>query len=88
MTTTPTKCRSTSPKSSPPSPPAAFTSTPRCGDTNFDVSGVKKCIAAAQPVFDLLGAKDQLVVEYPDAAHDFPDDVRERVYQWLEKQLK
>jgi hypothetical protein len=58
------------------------------GDTNFEVSGVKKCIAAAQPVFDLLGAKDQLVVEYPDAAHDFPDDVRERVYQWLEKQLK
>jgi hypothetical protein len=57
-------------------------------DSNFDVDGVKKCIAAAQPVFDLLEAKNQLVVEYPDAAHDFPDDVRERVYTWLEKQLK
>jgi predicted dienelactone hydrolase len=57
-------------------------------DSNFDVDGVKKCITAAQPVFDLLGAKDQLVVEYPDAAHDFPDDVRERVYKWLQKQLK
>jgi len=57
-------------------------------DSNFENSGVKKCIAAAQPVFDLLGAKDQLVAEYPDCAHDFPDDVRERVYQWLEKQLK
>jgi esterase/lipase len=57
-------------------------------DSNFDVGGVKKCIAAAQPVFDLLEAKNQLVVEYPDAAHDFPDDVRDRVYQWLEKQLK
>jgi dienelactone hydrolase len=57
-------------------------------DANFDVEGVKKCIAAAQPVFELLGAKDALTVEYPDAAHDFPDDVRERVYQWLEKQLK
>jgi hypothetical protein len=58
------------------------------GDTNFDVGGVKKCIAAAQPVFDLLEAKNQLVVEYPDCGHDFPDDVRDRVYQWLEKQLK
>lgn len=57
-------------------------------DANFEVSGVRKCIAAAQPVYELLGAKDQLVVEYPDSAHDFPDDVRERVYQWLEKQLK
>ena len=50
--------------------------------------GVKKCIAAAQPVFDLLEAKNNLVVEYPDATHDFPDDVRQRAYQWLEKQLK
>jgi hypothetical protein len=57
-------------------------------DANFEVSGVKKCIAAAQPVFDLLEAKDQLVVEYPDCAHDFPDDVREHVYDWLKKQLK
>ncbi len=57
-------------------------------DANFDVGGVRKCVAAARPVYELLGAKDQLVVEYPDAAHDFPDDVRERVYQWLEKQLK
>jgi hypothetical protein len=57
-------------------------------DANFEVSGVKKCIAAAQPVFDLLEAKDQLVVEYPDCAHDFPDDVRNHVYDWLKKQLK
>lgn len=57
-------------------------------DKNFDNSGVRKCIAAAQPVFDLFGAKDQLVAEYPDCEHDFPDDVRDRVYQWLDKQLK
>jgi hypothetical protein len=29
-----------------------------------------------------------LVVEYPDCEHDFPDDVRERVYNWLKKELK
>ncbi|MDX1945915.1 MAG: FG-GAP-like repeat-containing protein [Pirellulaceae bacterium] len=57
-------------------------------DANFDNPGVRKCIAAAQPVFDLLGGKDQLVAEYPDCAHDFPDDVRERMYAWLKQQLK
>jgi hypothetical protein len=57
-------------------------------DNNFEVSGVRKCVAAAQPVFDLLGAKDKLVVEYPDCGHDFPDEVRARVYAWLEMQLK
>ena len=57
-------------------------------DANFEVEGVKKCIAAAQPVFELLEATDALTVEYPDCAHDFPDDVRERVYDWLQKQLK
>jgi hypothetical protein len=68
-------------------PRAIYVNAP-LNDSNFDVGGVKKCISAAQPVFDLLEAKNQLVVEYPDAAHDFPDDVRERVYTWLEKQLK
>src|SRR4029453_4649394 len=57
-------------------------------DTNFEVAGVRKCIAAAQPVFELLGAKEQLVVEYPDCGHDFPDEVRGRVYQWLARQMK
>jgi hypothetical protein len=57
-------------------------------DGNFDNPGVRKCIAAAQPVFELLGGKDKLVAEYPDCGHDFPDDVRERVYQWLSKELK
>ncbi len=57
-------------------------------DANFDVAGVKKCIEAAQPVFNLLEAKNKLVVEYPDCGHDFPDEVRERVYEWLKKELK
>ena len=56
-------------------------------DANFDNDGVRKCVAAAEPVYQLLGAKEQLQVVYPDCAHDFPDAVREQVYQWLEKQL-
>jgi pimeloyl-ACP methyl ester carboxylesterase len=57
-------------------------------DANFEVGGVRKCIAAAQPVYELLGGKERLVVEYPDCAHDFPDEVRARVYNWLKKELK
>jgi predicted dienelactone hydrolase len=73
-------------------PRAVYVSAP-LHDSNFEVSGVRKCIAAAQPVFELLGGKengghDKLVVEYPDCEHDFPDDVRERVYNWLKRELK
>jgi hypothetical protein len=68
-------------------PRAVYVAAP-LHDGNFEVGGVRKCIAAAQPVYDLLGGKDKLVVEYPDCGHDFPDDVRERVYAWLKKELK
>ena len=57
-------------------------------DGNFEVGGVRKCIAAASPVYEVLGGKGKLVVEYPDCGHDFPDDVRERVYNWLKQELK
>ncbi|HJS06236.1 MAG TPA: alpha/beta fold hydrolase [Pirellulales bacterium] len=68
-------------------PRAVYVSAP-LHDNNFEVSGVRKCITAAQPVYELLGGKDKLVVEYPDCGHDFPDDVRERVYGWLAKELR
>jgi esterase/lipase len=68
-------------------PRAVYVAAP-LHDANFEVSGVRKCITAAQPVFDLLGGKDKLVVEYPDCGHDFPDDVRQRVYEWLKSELK
>jgi dienelactone hydrolase len=57
-------------------------------DSNFDNDGVRKVIAAASGVYELLGAPDQLVAEYPDCAHDFPDEVRARIYEWLKQQLK
>jgi esterase/lipase len=68
-------------------PRAVYVAAP-LHDANFEVSGVLKCITAAQPVFELLGGKDKLVVEYPDCGHDFPDEVRQRVYEWLKSELK
>ena len=56
-------------------------------DANFEVSGVQDCVRAAQPVYELLGAPDNLVAVYPEAEHDFPDAVREQAYQFIEKQL-
>lgn len=44
-------------------------------DANFDVRGVRECVAAAGP--------GRITVEYPDCAHEFPPAVREKVYGWL-----
>ena len=52
-------------------PRAFFTNSP-LHDANFEVEGVRVCIAAARPVYELLGAPDRLVAVYPDAEHFFP----------------
>ena len=57
-------------------------------DSNFEVAGVKKVIAAAQEVYALRGAKDKLKAVYPDVGHDVPEDVRREAYAWLDKALK
>lgn len=57
-------------------------------DDNFDVGGVKKAVTEAQKVYDLLGQPKNLVSRHPDCEHDFPPEIREEVYDWLDKQLK
>ena len=53
-------------------------------DSNFEVSGVKDCVEAARPVYDrVFKAKDRLLAIYPDAKHDFPEEVRKAAYQFL-----
>ncbi len=68
-------------------PRAVFINAPM-RDDNFEVSGVKDCLAAAAPVFELLGAKEKLVAVHPDCGHDFPPDVRQQAYEFLDKNLK
>ena len=67
-------------------PRAVFINAP-IHDSNFDVAGVKKAVAAVGPVYKLRQANDRLTVRYPDSAHDFPDAVRREAYRWLQKQL-
>jgi pimeloyl-ACP methyl ester carboxylesterase len=64
-----------------------FTNAP-LHDANFEVEGVKVCIASAMPVYRLLGAADHLQAVHPDAGHDFPPDVREQAYAFLDRFLK
>jgi hypothetical protein len=68
-------------------PRALFINAP-LHDANFEVSGVRDCVAAATPVYDLLGAKEALQPVYPDAAHDFPAEVRKQAYDFLEQALR
>jgi acetyl esterase/lipase len=68
--------------------PRAFLASAPVDDANFEVSGVKDCIAAARPVYELLGAKDKLAANYPDCKHDFPPEVRKVAYEWLDRWLK
>jgi dienelactone hydrolase len=68
-------------------PRALFTCSP-LHDANFDVEGVRRCIAAARPIYELLGAPDSLVAVYPDAEHTFPRSVRAQAYDFLDHHLK
>jgi acetyl esterase/lipase len=67
--------------------PRAFLASAPLHDDNFEVSGVKDCIAAVRPVYQLLGAKEKLAANYPDCKHDFPPEAREVAYAWLDRWL-
>jgi hypothetical protein len=68
--------------------PRAFLASSPIKDSNFEVSGVKDCIASAKPVYELLGAKEKLQANYPDCGHNFPPEVRKVAYDFLDRWLK
>lgn len=68
--------------------PRPFLACAPVGDTNFDVVGVKDCLAAARPVYDLLGASDRIQAIHPDCGHDFPPAARTTAYEWLDRWLR
>lgn len=57
-------------------------------DDDFDVSGVRDCVAAAQPIFAILGQPKVLVTSYRDGPHDFPDGARRQAYGFIDQHLK
>jgi hypothetical protein len=64
------------------SPRAIFISAP-LGDDNFKWRSAARSADAARKVFELLGAAPKLVVEHPDAPHDFPDAMRKKAYEQI-----
>lgn len=57
-------------------------------DDNFRADSVDRIVAAARPIYRLLGRPDNLRVEHPDCGHDFPPQMREAAYQLLDQVLK
>ncbi|QDU27186.1 Prolyl oligopeptidase family protein [Anatilimnocola aggregata] len=68
-------------------PRAFFTCSP-VGDSNFDVAGVKKAMPVVREVYDLFGVADRLQARYPECGHDFPPEVREEAYKFLDQALQ
>ena len=69
-------------------PRAIFINAP-LRDANFDVSGVKDCVRAAQQVYaGVFGLWDRIQVAHPDGGHDFPNDVRPVAYRFMDRWLR
>ncbi|MEX2303627.1 MAG: alpha/beta fold hydrolase [Bryobacterales bacterium] len=67
-------------------PRAVFISGPT-GDDNFEVSGVRDCVRSAVPVYEMFDAAKNLVAVHPDCGHDFPPEIREQAYRFLDESL-
>lgn len=68
--------------------PRGFFSNSPLHDENFDYRGVEKAAPVARRVYELYDAADRLRIAYPDAAHDFPEDVRMEAYRFLDRLLR
>jgi dienelactone hydrolase len=68
-------------------PRHCFLSAP-IGDDNFKWRSVAEIVKAARPVYSLYGVADRLEVEHPDCDHDFPEAMRQKAYELLERVLK
>jgi dienelactone hydrolase len=57
-------------------------------DHNFRADSVDRIAAAAGQIFKLYGHPERLKVEHPDCAHDFPNEMREAGYKFIDAVLK
>lgn len=57
-------------------------------DSNFRWKSVDRCAKAARPVYELLEAKEGLLIRHPDSDHNFPEDMREEAYHTIDSVLR
>ncbi len=67
--------------------PRAFFASAAQKDSDFDVVGVEETVAAAKPIYELLGAAERIKAIYPPVEHAFPDDARAEAYRFLDESL-
>ncbi len=67
--------------------PRSFFASAATKDNDFDVSGVKDVLAAARPIYELVGKAEDLVGHFPEAGHSFPEESRKRAYKFLQRTL-
>ncbi|MBL8828983.1 MAG: dienelactone hydrolase family protein [Planctomycetaceae bacterium] len=69
-------------------PRAVFVNAPLHDEPDFEVSGVRDCLAAALPIYrDIYHAEAKLHAEYPDAGHTFPAAQRQAMLAFLDQHL-
>jgi dienelactone hydrolase len=68
-------------------PRPVFTSAPM-HDEYFAHAGVIPCLDAARPVYELFGRGENLVAEFPDTGHEFPEAQRQAAYAFLDRHLR
>jgi len=67
-------------------PRGCFSSSP-LRDDNFSAAAVAAAEPGIRRIYRLLGADDRFVVRQPDCDHDFPPEVREEAYAFLDRVL-
>ena len=67
--------------------PRAFFANAPSRDANFKWRSAARIVAAALPVYRLHGVPELIRIVHPDAGHEFPQEVREQAYAWIEQFL-
>lgn len=68
--------------------PRAFLAAAATRDDDFDVSGVRDVMSAAEWIYRLYQVPDRLDATYPDVEHSFPTETRQRAYAFLDRFLR
>ncbi len=67
-------------------PRVCFISAP-VRDSNFKWESVDRIAHAASRIYTLYGKPQNLIIDHPDADHDFPDAMRAKAYELFRKHL-
>lgn len=67
-------------------PRALYIHAPQ-SDSNFKLDSVRRCVAAALPVYQLFDREQALQAVYPPGEHGFPPEERLKAYEFIEREL-